>query len=65
VPSDFVYEGDLARATTLPADWYLGEESLARDQRRIFGRTWQLVGHAAAMARCARCRTCAVTGPAP
>jgi choline monooxygenase len=62
VPSDFVYEGNLARATTLPADWYLGEESLARDQRRIFGRTWQLVGHTAQVARPGDYFTCEVAG---
>lgn len=30
---------------TLPAGLYLGTESLARDVRRVLGRSWQLVGH--------------------
>jgi phenylpropionate dioxygenase-like ring-hydroxylating dioxygenase large terminal subunit len=39
------FEPDLARAATLPADWYRDPAVLAREQERLFGRTWQLVGH--------------------
>jgi choline monooxygenase len=43
--SPFTFEPDLATAQTLPAAWYRGEETLAREQERVFGTTWQLVGH--------------------
>jgi choline monooxygenase len=35
----------LARASTLPSSAYFGEETLARENARVFGRTWQLVAH--------------------
>ena len=42
--SDFVFEPDLAQATTIPARWYTDPALLALEQTRVFGATWQLVG---------------------
>ncbi len=47
----YVFNPDLASASTLPADWYLGEEAHRLDLARIFGRTWQFVGHTDQLAR--------------
>jgi choline monooxygenase len=47
----FVFEPDLAAASTIPARWYLDPAVLAREERRVFARTWQLVGTAAQVAR--------------
>ena len=41
----YAFEPDLARARTLPASWYVDPEAHRADLRRIFGRTWQFVGH--------------------
>lgn len=49
--SDFTFEPDLARATTLPAHWYRGEEMLALEKDRIFASTWQLVGRTVEVSR--------------
>jgi len=35
----------LEAGATLPADWYSDPEVLALERERIFGRTWQCVGH--------------------
>jgi choline monooxygenase len=43
----FVYEPDLARAGTLPSSWYRDPGVFDREQARVFGRTWQLVGRSA------------------
>jgi choline monooxygenase len=40
----YEFEPDLARASTLPASFYQGEESLKRDLAKIFYRSWNLVG---------------------
>ena len=40
----------LDRATALPAAYYAGEPAFTRDQRAVFGRSWQLVAHAAQLA---------------
>jgi len=37
---------DLARATTIPASWYTDAGILPLEKRRVFQRTWQMVGHA-------------------
>jgi choline monooxygenase len=42
--NDFVFEPNLARATTIPSRWYTDPAMLALEQERIFCRTWQLVG---------------------
>lgn len=44
--SDYTYTADLSRASTIPARWYRGGEFLEAEKRRVFGRTWQCVGHA-------------------
>ncbi len=43
--TQFSYEPDLALAGTIPSRWYSDPAILAREEERIFGRTWQLVGH--------------------
>src|SRR5688572_5895910 len=42
---------DLARATTLPARYYLDPDIFEREKERIFGRTWQLVARLDDLAR--------------
>jgi choline monooxygenase len=42
--SDYTFQPDLARATTIPARWYIDPQMLTIEEERIFGRTWQLVG---------------------
>src|SRR5436309_2911627 len=44
--SDFIFEPDLSRASTLPARWYTDSSILAMERERIFARTWQAAGHA-------------------
>ncbi len=44
---DFSFEPDLSRAHTIPSRWYVEPDQLGREQRKVFGRTWQLVGRAA------------------
>src|SRR5438067_13706527 len=39
------YEPKLARASTIPSNYYHDAEVLTAENRTIFGRTWQLVGH--------------------
>ncbi len=48
--SDFIFEPDLARASTIPARWYTDPAMLALESRSVFGRTWQAVGRADAVA---------------
>jgi len=61
-PDDAVHDPDLARARTLPASWYHGEAALVREQQRVFGRTWQLVGHLESLAEPGAYLTCDVAG---
>jgi len=42
-PYDF--NADLSRAATPPASWYTDPDVLAIEKERIFGTTWQMVGH--------------------
>lgn len=42
--NDFVFESDIAVATTIPSRWYLDPQVLRRECARVFGGTWQLVG---------------------
>jgi choline monooxygenase len=44
------FEPTLARAATLPARYYTDPVTLDEEQRNVFGRTWQLVGHASQVA---------------
>jgi choline monooxygenase len=48
--SDFTFESQLARASTIPARWYTDPAVLAAESRSVFGRTWQAVGRAADVA---------------
>lgn len=40
-PDPFAFDPDLARATTLPANWYTDPAMLTREHSGIFRRTWQ------------------------
>ncbi len=42
---------DPAHAATIPSRYYLDRDILELEQRRIFGRTWQLVAHWSVLAR--------------
>lgn len=41
---DYDFVPDLSKASTIPSDWYHGEESMKSDLRNVFERTWNLVG---------------------
>jgi choline monooxygenase len=41
---DYVFDEQLARASTLPSRWYTDPSVLEEEQARIFARTWQLAG---------------------
>jgi choline monooxygenase len=43
-------EGALAKAATLPASWYRGDDQLERERRAIFAREWLVAGPAASLA---------------
>jgi phenylpropionate dioxygenase-like ring-hydroxylating dioxygenase large terminal subunit len=53
---------DVARATTLPASWYLDPAMLARERARIFFQSWQWVGRTEDVARPGDLFTCEVLG---
>lgn len=53
---------DLARATTIPASWYLDPAFLDRERAAIFGRTWQPVGFARAVADPGTYFACEIAG---
>ncbi len=59
-PSEFTFEPDLARATTIPAHWYLDAHALTLEQERVFGQTWQLVGRGEQVRRPGDFFTCTV-----
>src|SRR6478752_5460176 len=40
----------LSHATSLPAEFYRGDDMLERDRVAVFARSWQLVGHEGALA---------------
>lgn len=42
VPEPFEIDADLARARSLPPEWYVEPQALARERRGVFARTWQL-----------------------
>ena len=60
--SDYTYTADLSRASTIPARWYREAEFLEAEKRSVFGRTWQCVGHAGAVARPGTFLACDITG---
>src|SRR5688572_24096071 len=58
----YQWNSDLAHATTIPATWYTEPEMLKREQRQVFGSTWQAVGHTAALADPGSYLACDVAG---
>ncbi len=48
--SDYWFHSNLARAATLPSRWYTDPAMLVSERVKVFGRTWQAVGHAADIA---------------
>ncbi|OLE55640.1 MAG: (2Fe-2S)-binding protein [Acidobacteria bacterium 13_1_20CM_3_53_8] len=42
---EYSFEKRLAAASTIPARLYTDPEALEEEKRKVFGRTWQLVGH--------------------
>ncbi len=42
---EFHIDSDIARAWSIPAPYYTDPELPARENERIFARTWQVVGH--------------------
>jgi choline monooxygenase len=59
---DFTFNPDLARASTNPARWYTDSAMLELEHRAVFGRTWQAVGHAGAVASPGSYLACDVAG---
>jgi nitrite reductase/ring-hydroxylating ferredoxin subunit len=53
---------DVARASTLPARWYLDPDILAAEQDAVFARTWQWAGASARLASAGDYVTCEVAG---
>jgi choline monooxygenase len=48
--TDYRFDPNLARAETLPSAYYADPAVLEREQRDVFGRSWQLVGRAEQLA---------------
>lgn len=47
--ADYQFEPRLGQAATIPSDWYYRREVLDAEFQHVFGRTWQLAGHAGAV----------------
>ena len=60
--SDYTATDDLARATTIPARWYLEPDFLTLEKERIFWRTWQPVARTEALARPGDYAACELLG---
>ncbi len=60
--SDFIPSSDLARASTLPARWYIDPAFLELEKDTIFWKTWQPVGRLDLVARPGDYFACEVTG---
>lgn len=60
--SDYQPTSDLSRAATLPARWYTDPRMLELENNKIFGRTWQAVGHARKVANPGDYFACEVMG---
>ncbi len=60
--SDYTFDPDLARASTIPARWYTDPAFLEAERKLVFGRTWQAVGRAAAVAEPGSYFACDITG---
>ncbi|MBM3601802.1 MAG: aromatic ring-hydroxylating dioxygenase subunit alpha [Alphaproteobacteria bacterium] len=52
----------IARASTIPAQWYVDPDMLELEKERVFGRSWQLVGHTGQVAEPGAYFTCEVGG---
>ncbi len=59
---DYSPTTDLARATTIPARWYLDPAFLELERAKIFGRTWQPAGFARAVAEPGTYLSCEIAG---
>lgn len=53
---------DLARATTIPARWYLDPGMLDLERTQVFGRTWQPVGLAGKVSQPGTYFSCEIAG---
>jgi choline monooxygenase len=61
MPSDYS-PAELARAATIPSNWYLDPEMLDQEREKIFARTWQPVGFAKTVAEPGTYFACEITG---
>lgn len=41
---DFSFDERLARASTLPSEWYIDPAILEQEKQKVFSRAWQLIG---------------------
>lgn len=48
--SELLVAPEVAEAFTLPSSWYTRPDGLQAERKRVFGASWQLVAHAAALA---------------
>ena len=62
MPMIFSFNPDIARAETIPARLYVDPVYLALEEERIFGRTWQPVGHSATVSEHGAFMTADVAG---
>ena len=58
--SDLKVESRLSSAATIPSRFYTDGEVLDRENERVFGNSWQLVGHASQVAQTGRYFTATV-----
>jgi choline monooxygenase len=61
-PSDYKFNPDLSRASTIPSRWYLDPAMAQVETNRIFARTWQAVGRAVSVAAPGSYFPCEVAG---
>jgi choline monooxygenase len=64
VPRPFPFDLNIERASTIPARLYTDPVVLALEEERVFGRTWQLAGHAARVRESGQYFTCDIAGDA-
>ena len=60
--SDYSHTGDLSRAQTIPARWYLEPDFLTAEKERVFWRTWQPVARSEDLLRGGDYVTCELLG---
>lgn len=56
------FDPRLAFASTIPSSYYIDAGALQSENRNVFGRTWQLVGHAARVAEAGQYFTTTIAG---